>query len=531
SQGIKFDPDNTNQYDLNRTDYGANSTVEYQAGLVQADEYGNLIVNGASNSSSGTITVNGNMTKQSSTSFSSAAEVIVNGNYTNTEGDVSYGSGLFLNGSTLTATSGNFINSVVTFTGTSGQTITGSPTATNFFALDISNPNGLTLNKPVNITQTLSLNNGLIITTATNILTLVGSASVSGGNDNSFVYGPLARTSATGSKDFPIGKSVYRPVNTNFSGSSPVVQFEVFDTAPIQNFDPPLELISQVRHWTGIILSGSVSSGSVTLNYGTDDGVQLGDSLRVAYSPDQNTTAYFSIGGSGSSAGSGSITGNLPINSPLGYFTLGSVSLDNSLPVELTTFSAVGKSGKILLSWETASEINNMGFDVVRSEKEAGSYTKINQQMIQGQGNSNTAHFYEFEDVNVAENQRYYYKLYSRDFDGTVHDYGEVVSATVKQLPKNFRLAQNYPNPFNPSTTISIEVAHKSTISLEIYNMLGQKIRTLIDGSRLQPGVYDNIVWDATDDQGNAIANGIYYLVFNAADYNFRQVRKMVFMK
>ncbi len=61
--------------------------------------------------------------------------------------------------------------------------------------------------------------------------------------------------------------------------------------------------------------------------------------------------------------------------------------------------------------------------------------------------------------------------------------------------------------------------------------MLGQKIRTLLDNERLEPGIYDHLIWDAKDDAGNAIANGIYYLVFTAKDHNFRQVRKMVFMK
>jgi flagellar hook assembly protein FlgD len=92
-------------------------------------------------------------------------------------------------------------------------------------------------------------------------------------------------------------------------------------------------------------------------------------------------------------------------------------------------------------------------------------------------------------------------------------------------------VAQNYPNPFNPTTRISFDVAKESSISLEVYNMLGQKVRTLIDNQRYQPGIYSEVNWDAKDDSGNSVANGIYYLIFSANEYDYRQVRKMVFMK
>ncbi len=528
SQGIKFDPDNTNLYDPARTNYSGTSTVEYQAGIVQADEYQNLLVNGAaSSSSSGSIVVSTNFEKQSATGFTASIPVTVSGTYVNTEGTATFTGGLTMNGTDFNVNNGS-IGGSVTFSGSGSQNIGGAANPAIFSSLSLNNSNGLVLNTPVQINTSLNLSAGLITTTS-NLLTLVGSATATG-NDNSYVYGPLARTLATGTKEYPIGKSSYRPVSTNLSGSTPTVQFEVFDTRPTQNWLDPLVLISQVRYWLGNINSGSVSSGSVTLNYGDDDGVQLGDSLRVAYSPDQSSTAYVSIGGSGSSAGAGSITGTLPSNA-LGYFTLGSVSFDNPLPVDLAIFTAVGESGKILLKWETASEVNNLGFDIYRSESESGTYQRINQQIIQGRGNSNTSNHYEYVDVEVMENMTYFYKLYSRDFDGTIHDYGKIVSALVKPLPTTFAVAQNYPNPFNPSTRISFDVAKESAITLEIYNMLGQKVRTLIDNQRYLPGVYNDIIWNARDDQGNSVANGIYYLVFSAKDYGYQQVRKMVFMK
>ncbi len=527
SQGVKFDP--ANLYDAARTSYTGSSTVEYRAGTtVQSDVYENLTVNGASSSSgTGTITVNGNMTKQSTTGFTASIPVSVEGIYTNTQGTATFTGGLTMSGVSFIVNGGS-IGGTVTFTGTAAQTISGTANPAIFNSLILTNSNGLTLSTPVQVSSSLNLTNGLLTTTAS-LLTLAGSATASG-NDNSFVYGPLARTNAIGSKEFPVGKSVYRPVTASLSGSGLTVQFEVFDTQPVQSWVDPLALISKVRYWQGTILAGTKTSGSVTLNYGPDDGVQLGDSLRMAYSRDQSIAAYRSIGGSGGVGGSGPITGNPPADS-LGYFTLGSVSFDNSLPVDLAAFTAAGKAGKVLLNWETASEVNNMGFEIYRSLSKNSSYERINQELIQGKGNSNTSNYYEYEDKDVVENTTYYYKLYSRDFNGILNDYHQIATATVQPLPKQFQVAQNYPNPFNPTTRISFDVSKESRVNLEIFNMLGQKIRTLVDNGRFQPGVYDDIIWDARDDHGNSIANGIYYLVFTARDYNFRQVRKMVFMK
>ncbi|MEZ4745703.1 MAG: hypothetical protein R3C41_06485 [Calditrichia bacterium] len=215
--------------------------------------------------------------------------------------------------------------------------------------------------------------------------------------------------------------------------------------------------------------------------------------------------------------------------SPISFTT----STDYSLPVSLTSFQAVAGFGKITLKWETASELNNEGFFIYRSSEENGAFDEpVNQQIISGQGNTNTATSYEFVDENVEEGETYYYKLISRDFDGTIHESTLKASALVLTLPTAFALEQNYPNPFNPSTSFNFTIAQSSTVNLEVYNILGQKVRTLIAGEVLEPGVYDgNYRWDATDDNGNTVSGGIYYYVFSVRENGFRQVRKMVFLK
>jgi len=76
-------------------------------------------------------------------------------------------------------------------------------------------------------------------------------------------------------------------------------------------------------------------------------------------------------------------------------------------------------------------------------------------------------------------------------------------------LPEEFALHQNYPNPFNPTTTISFDLNKKQDIELTVYNLLGQKVRTLYNGS-ISAGNH-RIEWDAFDDSGHKVSSGIYF--------------------
>jgi len=77
------------------------------------------------------------------------------------------------------------------------------------------------------------------------------------------------------------------------------------------------------------------------------------------------------------------------------------------------------------------------------------------------------------------------------------------------QLPNEFNLHQNYPNPFNPSTVISYQLATSSNVKLTIYNMLGQKIKTLVNS--YQSAGEHTITWNATDNSNNPVSSGVYF--------------------
>ncbi|MFQ5582971.1 MAG: FlgD immunoglobulin-like domain containing protein [Calditrichia bacterium] len=95
-------------------------------------------------------------------------------------------------------------------------------------------------------------------------------------------------------------------------------------------------------------------------------------------------------------------------------------------------------------------------------------------------------------------------------------------------LPDKFALLQNYPNPFNPTTTIKYQLPISSEVRLEIYNMLGQKIRTLVDET-MKPGYYE-VVWDGRNSHGQQVSSGIYFYRFTAGE-DFIRTNKMILMK
>jgi len=95
------------------------------------------------------------------------------------------------------------------------------------------------------------------------------------------------------------------------------------------------------------------------------------------------------------------------------------------------------------------------------------------------------------------------------------------------ELPADFSFSQNYPNPFNPETTVKFEIPQEVEVSLIIFNVLGQKVRTLINGKK-EAGYYEEI-WDGKNDNGISVSSGLYIIKFKAGD--FRSVKKAMFLK
>ncbi len=94
--------------------------------------------------------------------------------------------------------------------------------------------------------------------------------------------------------------------------------------------------------------------------------------------------------------------------------------------------------------------------------------------------------------------------------------------------PEDYRLDQNYPNPFNPATSISFSLPLEKTISLKIYNSIGQEVKTLINNRMYQAGSH-NIIWNATDKYGNRVASGVY--IYKLTFGNFSKSKPMTLLQ
>ncbi len=107
----------------------------------------------------------------------------------------------------------------------------------------------------------------------------------------------------------------------------------------------------------------------------------------------------------------------------------------------------------------------------------------------------------------------------------------EFIGEKIRELlPREYTLAQNYPNPFNPETTIEYSLAEGTvniSVHLEIYNILGQKVRTLVRDMHTA-GFY-SVTWDGTNDLGNSVASGMYLYTLRAGE--FREVKRMILLR
>jgi len=95
------------------------------------------------------------------------------------------------------------------------------------------------------------------------------------------------------------------------------------------------------------------------------------------------------------------------------------------------------------------------------------------------------------------------------------------------QLPVSTRLEQNHPNPFNSSTTVRYQVAESGLVQLDIFNLAGQKIRSLVSAQQ-EAGIY-RVSWDGTDSQGAAVSTGIYLTRLQISD--FAEIKKMLLLR
>lgn len=190
--------------------------------------------------------------------------------------------------------------------------------------------------------------------------------------------------------------------------------------------------------------------------------------------------------------------------------------INGTLPVELTTFTAESAERSIILKWATATEKNNKGFEIQKSQDNVNFQ---NVKFINGYGTTTKFHYYSYTDNSVLSGCSYY-RLKQVDYSGS-YKYSKVIEASYS-LPLEFSMSQNYPNPFNPATTIDYSVPKTGTVTIKVYDVLGKEVATLVN-RQMTAGNY-KVEFNAND-----LTSGIYFYELRAGNYN--SIKKMILLK
>ncbi len=216
----------------------------------------------------------------------------------------------------------------------------------------------------------------------------------------------------------------------------------------------------------------------------------------------------------------------LTLSSPLGNTSLNNVNdcefpgyytYDIPTPIEVT----VGDDVYIRVKYQTSG----WGYPIpAETYVEDYANPQIESNCFWISSNGNNGNWSQFGDTTDDYKDDPCIKLYTTE-TGQATSWLDVKNDIT--IPTEFKLSQNYPNPFNPTTSIVYEIQHESNVKLVIYDLVGNKIRTLVNDYK-QVGQH-TISWDGRDNLGQAVSGGIYFCKLQAGD--FIQTRKMLLLK
>jgi len=448
------------------------------------------------------LTVLGNITNNGTLKLGgfvdpNAGDLIVKGNFTN--------NGTF-----------NSNTREVVFDGTSVQTISGSAAPVfTYFAL--SNPAGVNLGVNATIQNRLRFDEGNLRLSNFNLTLSAGAVFLGTPSASNMIVtngtGVLKLTgTAPATLLFPVGDETgtaeYSPAEVKINTGTETIGVKVTD-APHPAKGPGALFLS--RYWDITRDGNSAINYNLTLTYLDDDVSEISQesSLEVGKYDGSNWTVLSTD--RDITANKLTITGQTSFSS----FTAGEPT---ALPVELTSFIATTKNGMVDLKWETATEVNNHGFEVERKSPHTD-WSKIG--FVEGHGTSNSPKYYGYSDKPVGSG-KFSYRLKQIDNDGRF-EYSPVVEVMVDNLPNGFVLEQNYPNPFNPETSIRFALKEDTRASLKVFNAMGEEVATLFEGIA-EAGRYYDLKFNA-----NHLASGLYIYKLIAGEHV--SVKKMVLMK
>jgi len=447
---------------------------------------------------------------------------IITSNQTANSVTIESGASLTINSAVLNIT-GNFkvegtfscSSGKIRFNGSSTQNIFGTGTV-NICALEINNSaagNNLILNTPVEIIDSLVLVEGVIVSTSSDKLTMRAGSATSGGKTSTYVNGPLTKIGNT-AFNFPVGRNeVYGEVQiSNLNGTNITDEFtaEYFRSEHPSSFQDSsgyggenngLYNVSSIEYWDLNRDVGAASCDIALTWRGGNSAISALNEIIIAHysSVDNWDTIAATVTGT---IDSGRVESNSRVSS-FSPFTFGSKGANNPLPVDLLYFNAKANSKAVALEWETASEINNDYFEVLRSE-DGESFEHVEQ--VIGQGTKSTNTRYLEEDAKPLPGVSYY-KLKQVDFDGKF-TFSETKSVRFEDLNIFFNI---YPNPTS-GEEININLKSENiqgSVTIEIQNIQGRKLfdetfrvdsdsdtflTLYLSQMRLSPGPYNLII-------------------------------------
>lgn len=488
---------------------GVNSSVEFDgipAGTTQLPVITNGLKTLRVNSPSAVIQMTDSLTIHDTVDLASG-NLDLNGKKLIHKGTFKPGTGKIIGGTTH----------AISFEGTIDDTTTLPEIQGGLSSLSVKRPGSVKLASPVYIHGSVQIDSGKILTD-NNTLTLGETASITGEKPGSYIIGTVATTRSTGTSASTFGGiGVELSSGTDDLGSVSVIrrtgssaQITVGETSGIN------------RSWT-IEAENQPSSGrQLTLSWVKDDD-STSTSVNVWRSTDNGGTWQKHSGPHYPGNGN---TRSVTVSAT--HFSDWTISSeDNPLPVELVSFTAKTIKNTVTLKWNTATEVNNYGFEIqklkVKSEKLKDPDANEEWEtagFIPGHGNSNAPKNYSFSD-RLSANGIYYYRLKQIDTDGS-YAYSYEVKADFTLLPSQFFLEQNYPNPFNPETTIEFGLPEESDLLLEVYDITGSRAATLLNEKK-EAG-YHSVTFSGTN-----LASGVYFLRMKAGEYT--SIKKMNIIK
>lgn len=441
--------------------------------FIGVNKFGNLTIT----KTGGTVSLNNDADIGGTFTISNATSALnANGRYQKVAGN-------FTNYGTYTPGTGGTLE----MNGTAAQTYYNAGTINNLTMQHSGTGVTLATNCTLANTGILTLNTGKIITTPSFEVAVTNRnvASSTAGNATSFVQGYLRRyLNATGAYDFPVGHSTlgYQRANVNFTTATTIdnlrASFNTYGALP-----GPLMLTEcgatysqnalNNGYWT-ITASNNPTSGNYNMTL-----------YNLNYSNAATGFTVMKNSGSGWGLWNGNcvpcpVTAVQRINMN-GFSDFGVAQSPTPLPVTWLGVDAHAAGKNILVSWQTAEEINNDYYIIERST-DGKNFEPIAK--VEPVEPVNNFFSYAYEDKNVLPSTIYYYKIRQTDFNGAI-DYSKIVSAKTGNDNYDF-LVQ--PNPFSSSFVVEYYTDENSIIKVELLNKFGQIIK-LLDAGKKQKGL------------------------------------------